>query len=423
MPGMSGAEVADRLEKDCRKGLLKHPLTVIMITAYDKEQLLAQADRVHFDKILTKPVTPSVLYETLAGHSVIPKPEDKVLGAIRLEGIKILVVEDNVLNQEVVVEILQNRGASVTVAENGRVALDKLEQEIFDMVLMDLQMPEMDGFEATRRIKAIPDYRALPVVVMSAAVMPEERARCRLAGADDFVAKPVDPSDLERVLVKWLKGLSVKEDSHKVNLGSGVTNAVKLFDLPGFDIDRALRRVDGNVVLLRRLLVGFFDEYSNSPAQFDRLMQEQRYDEAAAMLHSIKGLAGHLGADSLSHAAAALEKDIHAVSNSDLYRSFIVQLQQAVDAIANSLTQLETSGAQKPDSDVKAIAQVLNDLLPYVEERELIPEHILDALSVLYRSGQAGEMLKRLRDQLDRFDYSGAMTTIERLLTLLKQDS
>ncbi|WP_341325774.1 PAS domain S-box protein [Methylotuvimicrobium sp. KM2] len=424
MPGMSGAEVAGRLEKDCRQGLLKHPLTVIMITAYDKEQLLAQADRVHFDKILTKPVTPSVLYETLAGHSVIPKPEDKVLGAIRLEGKKILVVEDNVLNQEVVVEILQNRGASVTVAENGRVALDKLEQEIFDMVLMDLQMPEMDGFEATRRIKAIPDYRVLPVVVMSAAVMPEERARCRLVGADDFVAKPVDPSDLERVLVKWFKGLSVKEDARKVNLESEVVaNAVKLPDLPGFDMDRALRRVDGNAVLLRRLLVGFFDEYSNSPAQFDRLMREQRYDEAAAMLHSIKGLAGHLGADSLSLAAAALEKDIYSGSNSDLYRSFILQLQQAVDAIANSLTPLETSGVQKSDSDVKAIAQVLNDLLPYVEERELVPEASLDALSVLYRSGQAGELLKRLRDQLDRFDYSGAMTTIERLLTLLKQDS
>jgi CheY-like chemotaxis protein len=395
-----------------------------MITAYDKEQLLAQADRVHFDKILTKPVTPSVLYETLAGHSVIPKPEDKVLGAIRLEGKKILVVEDNVLNQEVVVEILQNRGASVTVAENGRVALDKLEQEIFDMVLMDLQMPEMDGFEATRRIKAIPDYRVLPVVVMSAAVMPEERARCRLVGADDFVAKPVDPSDLERVLVKWFKGLSVKEDARKVNLESEVVaNAVKLPDLPGFDMDRALRRVDGNAVLLRRLLVGFFDEYSNSPAQFDRLMREQRYDEAAAMLHSIKGLAGHLGADSLSLAAAALEKDIYSGSNSDLYRSFILQLQQAVDAIANSLTPLETSGVQKSDSDVKAIAQVLIDLLPYVEERELVPEASLDALSVLYRSGQAGELLKRLRDQLDRFDYSGAMTTIERLLTLLKQDS
>lgn len=423
MPGMSGAEVAARLENDCRKGLLKHPLTVIMITAYDKEQLLAQADRIHFDKVLTKPVTPSVLYETLAGHSVIPKPEDKALGAIRLDGVKILVVEDNALNQEVVVEILQNRGASVTVAENGRVALNKLEQNIFDLVLMDLQMPEMDGFEATRRIKAIPDYHALPVVVMSAAVMPEERARCRLAGADDFVAKPVDPSDLERLLVKWLKRVNVKEAAGRVNLGPGVTDTVEFPDLPGFDIDRALRRVDGNAVLLRRLLAGFADEHSNSPAQFDRLMQERRYDDAAALLHTIKGLAGHLGASSLSRAAAALEQDINSGPSSVLYLSFIEQLQQAVDAIANALTAFETNDVQTSGADEKAIANVLNDLLPYVEERELIPETSLDALSVLHDSGHAGEMLNRLRKQLDIFDYSGAMTTIERLLTLLKQDS
>lgn len=422
MPGMSGAEVAERLEQDCRKGLLKHPLTVIMITAYDKAQLLAQADRIHFDKILTKPVTPSVLHETLVRHAVIPQPEDKAFGAIRLDGIKILVVEDNALNQEVVVEILQNRGASVTLAENGRVALDKLEREIFDMVLMDLQMPEMDGYEATRRIKAIPDYRALPVVVMSAAVMPEERARCRFAGADDFVAKPVDPNDLERVLVKWLKHSNVKAVARGVDLGGGFSNTVELPDLPGFDIGRALRQVDGNAVLLRRLLVGFAEEHGNSSTQFDRLMQEGRYDEAAAMLHTIKGLAGHLGADSLSRAAAALERDLPSGSDSDLYQSFIEQLQQAVDAIADSLTAMETSDVQLSDADEKAVAQVLNDLLPFVEEQELIPETSLEALSMLHRSGHTGEMLKRLREQLDRFDYSGASATIERLLTLLKQD-
>ncbi len=424
MPGMNGLEVAKRLETDCRKGLLTYPLTIVMITAYDKEQLLIQADKVHFDKVLTKPVTPSVLYDTLVDNSVVPNSEDKALGAVRLDGVKILVVEDNLLNRQVIVEILQNRGASVTVAENGRVALNKLEQEIFDMVLMDLQMPEMDGFEATHRIKAIPDYRALPIVVMSAAVMPEERARCRIAGADDFVAKPVDPSDLERVLVKWLKRLNVKEASGRVNSGPGfTTSTVELPDLPGFDIDRALRMVDGNAVLLRRLLIDFADEHSNSPAQFDRLMQEQRYDEVAAMLHTIKGLAGHLGADPLSRAAASLEQVIHSRPNSDLYRSLIEQLQQTVDAITNALTAFETNDIQTSSADEKAIAHVLNDLLPYVEERELVPEASLDALSELHHLGQVGEMLKRLREQLDKFDYSGAMTTIERLLTLLKQDS
>src|SRR5476649_2922068 len=197
MPGMDGIEAARRIKADAAAP------AVVMVTAYGREDVRGEADRIALDGFLVKPVNASTLYDTLMqvyGHAAAPQ----IQSHRRLDGLRLLLAEDNAINQQIAVELLEGAGATVDVAGTGRIALDKVSAGAhYDIVLMDLQMPELDGLAATAAIRALPHGATLPIIAMTAHAMAEQRQLCLDGGMNDHIAKPIDPELLFATLTRW----------------------------------------------------------------------------------------------------------------------------------------------------------------------------------------------------------------------------
>ncbi|MDF1613685.1 PAS domain S-box protein [Desulfurivibrio dismutans] len=369
MPGMDGLEVARRLEQSVQNGELAHPAVVIMVTAYDRENLLAEAASLRLDAVLAKPVTPSVLFDALVDGGGGKRPiKAKAIPPVARQflGARALLVEDNLTNQLVAAEFLRQRGLQVRVANHGGEALVALAKEKFDLVLMDLHMPVMDGYEAARRIGELPDHP--PVIAMTAAVMAEDRERSRAAGMVDFVAKPIDPAELVAVLSRWLPADQAEMPAGRVPASrptgdeepsrsaddqapagqsateapAGVIGVTGLVDatssvgatgsvdaagpdgiigpdllapLPGFDMVGALERLVGNRALLSRLLADFAQRLAPVQNTLVRHLRAGELTTAREQLHALKGEAANLGAVALAAAAGKLEAELKRASD------------------------------------------------------------------------------------------------------------
>lgn len=425
MPEMSGLDVVRRVNEHVAKGTLTHPLIVLMVTAYSKEELLEKMDSIQVDGILSKPVTPSYLFDALlnarhpqASHLTVDTRKGSI--SLRFDGARILLVEDNALNQEVATAFLQRRGVIVTVANNGREAVEWVQRQPFDAVLTDLHMPDMDGFEATQRIHALPEGKYLPVIAMTAAVMQEDRDRCAAAGMVDFVAKPIDPDELVRCLKKWLKVHSEQApEAHTRTI-----DATLPAHLPGFEITQALHRMDNNQALLARLLCSFAEEHDGTLTQLDALLQAGKNTEAATLLHTLKGVAANLGASVLANAAKQLEQEIKSGEKTCPSRpAFDAALKAALAAITTAFNRDKAGAEAEPatgtEIDRAALADLFNKLLPFLQDRELIPDELMQTLQQLALSDLPSKPLAQLIRQIDQFDHDGALSGIVQLAATL----
>ncbi|MDO8607677.1 MAG: PAS domain S-box protein [Phaeospirillum sp.] len=207
MPGMDGLEVAARI----REIRLPYPPYLIMVTAYGREELMKGAALVDIGEILIKPVNPSILFDSIMrvfGSDAEPSdgdaPKGPVMDVAGLRGVQVLLVEDNDLNQQVASELLNDAGLIVDIADNGQIAIEKILAMPYDIVLMDMQMPVMDGVAATMEIRRL-GFADLPIVAMTANAMQVDRDRCAAAGMNDYLAKPIDCDALFATLLKWVK--------------------------------------------------------------------------------------------------------------------------------------------------------------------------------------------------------------------------
>ncbi|MEQ9365479.1 MAG: ATP-binding protein, partial [Leptospirales bacterium] len=233
-------------------------------------------------------------------------------GEVTLAGCRILLVEDNAINQQVALEILQAAGAVLETADNGLEALNKLKLYSFDIILMDVQMPVMDGYEATRRIRANPDFASLPIIAMTATVMETDRRRAREAGMDAHLAKPIDP---DRLL--WQIGQFLRSQF----LTGAATRAIGVSPEPPevradvLDAEAAMQRLQGNHDLYRRMLEQWVSENLEVAGAVARYLEEDSPVEALALLHATRGAAANLGLDMLADCCAALETRIQATGS------------------------------------------------------------------------------------------------------------
>ena len=338
-----------------------------------------------------------------------------------LQGVRILLVEDNAINRQVAAEFLRRRGAVLALALHGGEALERVRNESYDAVLMDLHMPTMDGFEATRLIRELPQGKALPIIAMTAAVMQEDRDHCTAAGMTDFIAKPINPDEMARVLLKWVHGGAGGEQPG-VAAANGAASTI-VAPLPGFDLAAALRRLDGNQGLLNRLLLDFAAEQAQTPAQLDVLLQAGENAQAATLLHNIKGVAGNLGASALAEAAQKLEEALNTGNAQPFRQAFCDTLDATRAAIANHIApQQPAVGA--PDIDRQTLAQVLERLALYLREQELVPEELMASLHGLAQQSPlhafaTDSPLARLIRQIDHFDHEGALASVSQLAAVL----
>lgn len=216
---------------------------------------------------------------------------------------RVLLVEDNEFNRQVAMELLSLKDVHVEEASNGREAIERLDQKPFDAVLMDLQMPVMDGYEATRILRADPTHDDLPILAMTAHAMVQERERCQALGMNDYITKPIDPQELFTKLARWIapsKGAS-REDSHNQTTGSSP------IDLPGITWDLGLKCFSGNPDLYQKMLKRFVEIKSQTWADIQAAILRGDRDNAILLAHSMIAVAGSIGARQLSHDARALQ--------------------------------------------------------------------------------------------------------------------
>ncbi|GAD63329.1 hypothetical protein PA6_021_00250 [Aquipseudomonas alcaligenes NBRC 14159] len=316
MPGMDGLETARRV----RELGLQPPPHLLMVTAYGREEVMLGAERVGIEDVLLKPLNPSLLFDavirSLGG-------EGEAQGFARLpvgeavpdfSGQRVLLVEDNELNREVACGLLQESGLQIDQAEHGQVALDLLRAHPdghYALVLMDMQMPVLDGIATTEVLRREPRFAALPIVAMTANAMPADRERCLAAGMNDHLGKPIEPAELWNTLRRWLQARAEAP-------GSAPPQGLPDWQLPGVDLASGLRRVLGKPELYRRLL----DKFAASQAEFAprlrQLLAAGEQEGAEREAHSLKGLAGNLGAGDLAAQAAALESAIKDARHDEL---------------------------------------------------------------------------------------------------------
>ena len=346
MPGMDGLQASRHIKSD---ETLTHRPAIVLVTAFGREEVREEAERLQLEGFLLKPVTKSMIVDTLvnvfadAGEELTKATGDEE--ATRLLGARILLVEDNEINQQIATELLEGAGATVRVANNGREAVEILSSGAppppFDVVLMDLQMPEMDGFQATAKLRSDARFATLPIIAMTAHATFEERQRCLDAGMNDHVAKPIDPNNLFETVGRFY----TLADAGQVTAQSGRTAAgapgsEDLLPVADLDTRDGLARVGGNRKLYLKLLHEFIDEQGQAVDRIADALAEGSVGLAERLAHSLRGVAGNLGATQVQSAAGALEKlirDRAAAKHVDSAR------QQVAAALHPLVTELRTA--------------------------------------------------------------------------------
>ncbi|MBP6802443.1 MAG: response regulator, partial [Zoogloea sp.] len=320
MPCKDGISTA----REIRALPLAEPPHIVMVSAHGRDELLAAARSIGIQDVLIKPVTASLLFDTvvrLLGHA----PAGEVMPALvappglelsRLAGSRVLLVEDNDLNQQVALELLRQAGMRVDVAENGAVAVDRVRIQPYDIVLMDLQMPVMDGLTATREIRRLPGRGGLPIVAMTANAMAGDRERCLAAGMQDHVSKPIEPARLWACLRRWLTP-KTEPVAHVVQpapapAGGGEVPAdlAPLADVPDLNVRDGVRNALGKESLYLALLARFVAGQRDFSAHFATALAESDLVSAERFAHTLKGLAAQIGAHTLGELAEQLESAV-----------------------------------------------------------------------------------------------------------------
>jgi len=328
MPGMDGIEASRRI-KDHQK-LTSIP-AIVLVTAYGREEVMRQADEIGLEGFLLKPVNSSVLFDAIMQAlgkeaqvvSQVGRKKEQSAGELdAISGARVLLVEDNEINQQVAQEILQGAGLIVTVANNGREGVDAAKKNEYDIILMDIQMPVMDGYTATHKIRELEGGMRnegkdpIPILAMTAHAMAGDEQKSLDAGMNGHVTKPIDPDQLFAALQKWIKpggkqsqGRLPQISTQNPEPDQTVPHEAALPEsLPGFDLATGLKRLMGNKNLYRKLLVDFGTKYTETANEIREALDAKDFGRVHSLVHNLKGLAGNLEAGDLQAATVEMEK-------------------------------------------------------------------------------------------------------------------
>jgi signal transduction histidine kinase/DNA-binding response OmpR family regulator len=348
IPEMDGMEVARKLQEIT---FLSFRPKVLLITSSDQDESMLQMDKQVVDGILAKPFQKNKLLDAVtkvSGRSVLSTGKFKIISEqlnpeliSLIRGAHLLLVEDNEINRQVAQEMLEGFGLDVTAAQNGEEAIALLKDEQFDGVLMDMQMPVMDGVTATREIRKNPQHFKLPIIALTANVMVSEQKEFLDAGITDYIGKPIDPDRLVATLAKWVRPIRA---AGSVPPGQTLRDPAPepLPDLPGVDVSGSVRRIGGNVALYYSLLDKFRSKERNTASSIREALAAGDNGMAERLAHTLRGIAGTLGAKTLQDLAASLENSIHKAELGEV-DSMLARIDQELAAFIASIDRaLET---------------------------------------------------------------------------------
>ncbi|MBF0295153.1 MAG: response regulator [Magnetococcales bacterium] len=424
MPLMDGITVTAKMRHDL--GLTRQPV-VIMATAYGEEHVVRRAvEEAEVNGFLVKPISQNLLFEAVmeafgrfagssreSGASLVGERDFMAV----LSGARILLVEDNEINQQVARELLEQANITVLLAVNGQEAVVMVEQETLDGVLMDMQMPVMDGLTATRRIRQDSRFAGLPIIAMTANAMAGDRDLCLEAGMQDHIAKPVEPRAMFATMARWIKPASPAPFPASATDKPMPEAGDTLPDLPGLDARDGLRRMGGNVRGYLNLLAKFRVNQGEAEGAIRRALAEGDMATAERMVHTLKGVGASIGARELSDRAHVLEQAIRAGEDG-------ARLEPLLTAAGRSLAELcamldEMLVPPQPEQ-APGVVEETGELL--VRRRELLRlageqlqiydasiEKTLAQLRTTFAANQAPEWLREMEQLVGRYDFEAAV--------------
>lgn len=465
MPGMNGLETMRQL----RARPLKNVPHIVMLTAHGDEDIITDAEEAGLEGVIIKPVSESMLFDSVINVLAGVPFARRVRNAISLaesdlanfKGARILLVEDNALNQEVASQLLRDAGFIVDLADNGEVAVEKVKQTFYDMVFMDMQMPVMDGVTATRDIRKLPQFESLPIVAMTANAMESDRQRCLDAGMNDHISKPVEPEDLWKVLLKWLKlphgtdeiaeKMSSGEKTPTVNqpadivanassMSSSASNSLSfnsdssnskayvqkipadLLGLKSISAVEGIHRFGGKAEAYRKQLRRFAKNYPNAIEGLQQRIEEQGMVAGETFCHEFKGVCGTLS-------AGALYAGVTEIDN------LLKQAKMPTPAQFNDVQHLlqllndEIDGLSLTEVGMPATGVALHndELCASLTRLALLLESDLGQAQLLLTQLRAGvvgtiaeQAMTEIATTVDRFAIDDALSQIDTLCALLR---
>lgn len=459
MPELNGIEAVTLMREKLESE--KQP-KVVMVTAYDKDDVKKASNSIDIAHYLTKPVSQSSLYDCLIDLFSSEDRFSELSEAVRTEdndefkGLQVLLTEDNEINQQIAYELMSGKGMEVTIANNGKEALEHLsagqDGEVpFDVIFMDLQMPVMDGYEASKRIRSNSRYENTPLIAMTAHAMVEERERCLNLGMNDHISKPIDPETLYQIIRKWtgekLKALQMQRSSSEPELDLDERNVstpkesvqtvtvepvekevvVKkenrtLYDLDAIDYKNALLRVGGNENLFKKLLGQLINKELDFRKRIDIMTDKQDKAGASMAAHTLKGSGANMGLMRLSDMAARLEilidgekQDETSVLLDEMEEYIHVLFAEISGVIGHALPTQK----QEVNGDILGRAHRLDELLQNFDASaiDFLEEHHQDFEAVL-----GGEEFARCCQLIHDCDFDQAASILRSLVNLYPLD-
>jgi len=460
MPGMDGLQASRHIKSD---ETLRHPPHIVLVTAFGREEVREEAERLQLDGFLVKPVTKSMIVDTLmnvfadAGETSAAAMESEQ--ATRLHDARILLAEDNDINQQIAIELLEGAGATVKVANNGRQAVETLLEGLqpppFDLVLMDLQMPEMDGYQATAKIRSDNRFAKLPIIAMTAHATIEERQRCLAAGMNDHISKPIDPANLFETVGRFYKPANaatvaqtsmpavspVLRSSATAEGGqvsqTAVTRAsprpadLEIGDtagleacatIPCLDTKDGLSRVAGNRKLYAKLLRQFVEQQGPAANQIAEALARNDASTAERLAHTVKGVAGNLGARPIQRIAGKIEK---AIAEKSSAASLTLLLDELGSMLGDFISRVRTAlppvqiASPHPTSTTKLDGErakrITQEMIALLNSFDPAAGECLETNREVFRALLYGEKFASFEQQVGAFDFAGALAQLEPL--------
>ena len=460
-PEMNGLEASRLIRQNNR---LETIPPIIMVTGHDRDEIRRQTGKDELAGFLGKPFTPSTLLNTilpLFSHnngSQIAALATDTPGRKQLQdlpGAMILLVEDNQINQQVARELLVQAGLTVDIANNGLEAVAAVQNKTYDLILMDLQMPEMDGFAASHEIRALeadtgstttPVSQPIPIIAMTAHAMTGDREKCLAAGMDDHISKPINPEIMYTTIARWLK--QTRQDAtdsagntprpmapatgEKRQAMTDRQDAMSLPDetfpeqLEGFSLEDGLRRLGQNKGLYLQLLRQFSQDHLQTHLRLQETFSDNDLESLGQMVHSLKGVSGNLGARNLYQSCIDLEQAIKDFGTRETLEHQLNQVTAHLTTALNSIAGLGLEG--KPGTgaeeaiDRKALIALFEELAILLTRNS--PDAIDHLTSITARTRDCSWMpaLKELDAQVQAYDFDQATVTLQQIIITLSSE-
>ena len=431
MPDIDGVETCQRILQEFAAD--QTPPTLIMVTAHGLEHVKKAAKGINVSGFLTKPITISSLFDTVAktygldGFTESEEDEVETEQPLHpeLNGIRILLVEDNEINRELAEELLSQVGIELSVAEDGQKALDKLAFEPFDLVLMDCQMPVMDGYQATEELRRVPKFADLPIIAMTANVIKEDIDRAMDAGMNDYIAKPIQIDEMFATITKWLPSKLVVTEQAKEPEAPATATETEPQGLPQIeqiDTELGLQHTRTEALYIR-LLKRFYDSQQDFIETVKHAVEKKDFDNAERLAHTLKSTSGTLGVQRVSHLATELEA---AFNKNSGYEHVLEALDTELNDVLTGLKQwykkqqVTEAETARPKS-LQEQQQALIKLSSYIDQNLLETRDVILDIQSYFDTSEKQALLKSIGQAVNMYDFDKAAEHL-RALQALTQD-